>query len=295
MSTLYIRQRGVALVLVMWLVAALSLVVMGATQWIRSDNRLNRALVDQAQQRSLAKGVVFLLMRDIEAASRDVNYDPDKPFNAEFQLGDNLYQLQAIPAVGLINLNSAPEELLVLLFKHALSLDDQEAITMAQRFMDWREPKHPKTLDGFDLIDYKTEEISLRPRGSKFLVVEDMMQVMGISIMDYEKLRDLVTVLPNTFQGLRPDAAPPEVLEVLLADSFTLESSLELNQNRGQHSNHELLELMPTSSSSHIINRDFRVDVTVLSALGQERNFRFWVVHSPIRTQVTGVPWKVIH
>ena len=296
MNRFSIRQRGVALVLVMWLIAALTLVVVGATQWIRSDNRLNRALIDQAQQRSQAKGMVFLLMRDMEAASRAGVYSGRGLFEAEYQVGSDLFKLEARSITGLINLNRAPEELLVLLFRQALDLDSQEATAMAHRFLDWREPSELKRLQGADLGDYQAAGLTFGPRGSRFLVIEDIMQVLGVTLEDYEKLKDLVTVLPTTAFGVNPAAAPAGVLKVLsTGDERLFDQLIEIQQDASQDITGRMFELLPSEMITTTSSRDFRVDVTVLSSLGQERSFRFWVVHSPSRSQVTGVPWKVVH
>lgn len=294
MSVLRSYQQGVALVLVMWLVAALTFVVVGAAQWMRSDNRLNRVLIDQAEQRSLAKGMVFLLMRDMEAASRAGVYSGRGLFEAEFQVGNDLFQLEARSITGLINLNRAPEELLVLLFSQALNLDNQEATSMAHRFLDWREPDELKRLQGADLSDYQVAGLSFGPRGSRLLVIEDVMQVLGLTLSDYEKLKDLVTVLPTTAFGVNPVAAPPGVLTVLASgNEGIVDQLIEIQQDASQDITGRMLELLPSAMTTTTSSRDYRVDVTVLSS-EQERSFRFWVVHSPNRSQVTGVPWKVV-
>jgi len=289
-------QQGIAIVLVMWLVAGLTFLVVGASAWIRNDNQLVRLHVAQAQQHFTAKGIVYLVMRDIEAASRAGVYFGREAFETEFQLGDDLFQIEARPVTGLINLNRAPEELLLLLFTHALNVSDSDALTMTHRLMDWRDPEGSKRLFGASADDYSAAGLSYGPRGAAFLAKEDLMQVLGMSVSDFDVLKDLISVIPTQSYGVNPVSAPPEVLSILArGDESLVETLISIRADLSQDVTSLMLELLPSSLISSTTSRDYRVDVAVKNIRGQEKTYRFWVVYNPKLTQAHGVPWKVLH
>lgn len=287
-------QQGVALVLVMWMVAALTLIVVAASGVVRIDNRLVRLQLDHAEGHVFSKGVVYLAMRDMELATRAGAYSSRHVFETEYQFGDNTYQVIARPVNGLVNLNGASEALLMALFETALDLDEEDALVMAHRIMDWRDPEPLKRLMGADKNDYEAAGLRHVPRGEDFWVLEDLMQVMGVNINYHAALKDLVTVHGSS-QGVNPAAAPVQVLEVLSGGDASMVAMLEqLQEEASAGSMERMTAMIPRELVSTDISRDYRVDIKWKSRFDQERHYRFWLKYDTNYKRATNFPWRVM-
>jgi general secretion pathway protein K len=188
-------QSGMVLIAVLWIVAALSIIVTGLTRSVRQEARVlaqaRASVVAQAQ----GDAALQLVLQDLAARPATPN-----------RLGyiDTTYRsvpvrVEVMPLNGLIDINNAPEALLTRLYTIAAGLPPSTAQTLAQATVQARERKDAKGV------------------AERFEANEDLLRVPGIGYPLYARLAPLVTADLRGAGKVNPMAAPPEVLAVLAA------------------------------------------------------------------------------
>jgi general secretion pathway protein K len=131
-------QRGMVLVIVLWIVALLAVMAGGFAYSMRVETRLATSAVERAQARALAEaGVAYAQAWQLDhEASRKIwppNGDPH-----EWSFGGGRLRIQVTDANGLVNLNNADPKLLETLFA-GVGLEGRDRDRLVQAILDWRE------------------------------------------------------------------------------------------------------------------------------------------------------------
>ena len=191
-----VRQRGMVLIAVLWMVAALSILVTGMTRSVREEARTLALARQTVQGMALGDAAIQLVLQEMVS----------KPGNTVAGLVQvqKVYQgvsmeVQVVPLNGLIDLNSAPEGLLVSLYSVAGGLPAQRALLVAQATIQARDQR------------------DARGRQKRFEAPEDLLQVGGVDYPLYARLSGLVTADLRGAGKVNPLAAPLGVLTVLAA------------------------------------------------------------------------------
>jgi general secretion pathway protein K len=205
------NERGIALLIVLWMLALLALVIAGFTLTSHTDIQLGRNQVDSARARALADAGVaraVIGLNEPDAAHRWLA--DGRPYDWRFGGGDVAISIQ--DEGGKINLNAASEEVLKSAFAYIGAADDLGA-SLAQAIVDRRAPtslEEPAT------------------NGPAFAVMEDFETLPGMTPQIYYRIAPLVTVygqseLVDMLTASRdvllalPDADPNEIDEFLAA------------------------------------------------------------------------------
>ena len=214
------RPAGVALVAVLWMVAALSVLALGLAAAAKSEVRSAQGVRARAEAAALGDAAIQLAV--LELRSTDIGYEEYVRF--DYELGGRSIVVAAVPAGGLIDLNQAGEELLAGLFAGSGGLDPEPAAQLAHRVVAWRTP-------GLQLEaeDYAAAGVAFRPRGGPFEYPEDLLQVLGVTYPLYARVRDLITVRGGG-AGVAPQAASEAVLTLLAGGDRDLAARIALSR-----------------------------------------------------------------
>ena len=133
-------QRGVALILVLWLTVLLTVIAAGFAYSMRTEALAARNAVALAQMRALADGaisrVTFELMRPRTVAE---SWAPDGAVHYWQEDGATI-AANAVDESGKIDLNAAPDVLLKNLFQTAAGVDADTAARLVDAIDDWKSP-----------------------------------------------------------------------------------------------------------------------------------------------------------
>ncbi len=198
-------SRGLALVVVMWMVAALSLLAAGLAGLSRGEIRV-------AQNVRMASEVAALGDAAIHMVALGLRSGADMPrgsFVHSMTFGEREVSVSVVPADGLIDLNAAREPLLRDLFVYGAGRDEVDAEQIARNIVEWRGV-------GSDPEDTDYEEAGMAggPRGERLEHPEDLLQVLGVTYDDYAKIARLITVSSES-PAIDPLSAPVEVLRIV--------------------------------------------------------------------------------
>jgi general secretion pathway protein K len=187
-------QRGVALILVLWLTVMLTVIAGSFAYGMRNEALAARNTVSWAQARSLADGAihrtVFELLRpkvspDMWAADGTVRaWDDD---------GARIV-VSVVDESGKIDLNTAPNALLKGLLIAAGGLDEPTAAQFIDIIADWKDADDLRRPNGAEAADYKAAGSPYTPANAFFETVPELQRVLGMTPALYAKLADNLTV-----------------------------------------------------------------------------------------------------
>lgn len=130
-----------------------------------------------------------------------------------FELDDIRIEVAIEDESGKIDINRAPLRLLQgLLESQGLSQDRSAALSAA--IVDWRDQDEKPLPLGAEVADYAAEGLERSPRNGPFLVVEELLQVLGMQGHTVQKLLPYITVYGRQ-PGINPAAADEAVLRAL--------------------------------------------------------------------------------
>ncbi|WP_409524917.1 general secretion pathway protein GspK [Nitrincola sp. MINF-07-Sa-05] len=220
------KQAGVALAMLLWFIAAMSIMVAGVMAVAKMDARLTSLQVQKAQAAAAGDGAANLMMKELLSLQQNGLYTGRGIVEQEYTIGEHEIRMRAIPVSGLVDLNLSSEELLVALFQYGAGLEESEAVSFAHRVQDWREDSELKRLYGADASDYEAAGYGYGPRNGRFEVVEDLLQVLGINRALYDSIASSVHATGFGQAAIDPLSAPESVLKVLAQGDVELVNAI---------------------------------------------------------------------
>ena len=205
------KQRGIALILVLWVTVMLTVIAGGFAYGMRNEALAARNTVSLAQARALADGAiyrtVFELMRprtlaDVWAADGSVHTWDEE--------GSRIV-VNALDESGKIDLNSASDPLIKGLLQTAGALDDDTAGRLVDVIDDWKDVDDLRRPNGAEAPDYQAAGLSYKPANAPFEAVAELQRVLGMTSAIYGRIADSLTVY-SRMTGINPAFASRTVL-----------------------------------------------------------------------------------
>ena len=205
------RDRGIALLLVLWLTALLTVIAGGFAYAMRNEAMAARNTMSQAQGRALADGAVqrmaFELMRPRTLAEA---WSPDGTVHTWAE-GDARVNVNALDESGKIDINSAPETLLNGLLQTVGQVDAATAARLVDAIGDWKDPDDLRRPNGAEAPDYQAAGLSYKPANALFESVAEVQRVLGMTPAIFARLAGSLTVFSG-MPGINPSYASRAVL-----------------------------------------------------------------------------------
>ena len=206
------RHRGMALVAVLWLVAAISVIATGLMQTIRFEARAMAQMQDLTRASALGESAMQLALQALVVAAKQL----DRRVDEQIAVAGVDVAVQAFPLNGYLDINKAPVELLHQALLVAAGLPAARAEQLAQAVVEHRS--------------------ALGPGGKPnvFEAPEDLMRVPGLDYSVYARVAGLITADIQGTGGINPMAAPPQVLRVLAAGNDAAVEQFVAGRDAGQ-------------------------------------------------------------
>ena len=183
-------QRGMVLVIVLWIVTLLAVMAGGFAYSMRVETRLATSAVERAQARALVEaGVAYALawQRDPEAQKLwSPNGDPH-----DWEFGGGQVQIRVEDAAGRVSLNNADPRLLRQLLI-GVGVAEADVEKRVATIADWRDPDDQTQPGGAETIEYRSADRT-GPKNAPFESVEELPQVLGIDRDTAQRLAGLMT------------------------------------------------------------------------------------------------------
>jgi general secretion pathway protein K len=212
------KQQGVALAIVVWFIAGMSLLVAGIVSIARVDTQMAQLHVARAKAVAAGDGAIQLMLAE-RFIKRDLVPDGSGRPAGIYRLGDIEVLVTLTPSAGLIDLNTAPQGVLAALFVTFGKLPEGEANFLADNVVKWR--------GGLSNSKRQTGGTN------KFGAIEDLLRVEGANRGLFDAIRDYIVAGP-TGSGIIDWVAAPEALLPVLekADSEGLEAVYKRRESR---------------------------------------------------------------
>jgi general secretion pathway protein K len=202
-------EHGFVLVAVLWLLAALALLVTIFTVHLSASARAVSLNDDALKMEALVSAGVELAAYRLQSADEDKR-PPDGAFHVRLSGTD--ISVSFITEAARVDLNEAPKELLSGLLT-VLGASDDDAKQAADRIVGWR----TKASDGDGSKEaalYQTAGRTYSPRQAPFAHVNELALVLGMTPALVERVLPYVTVFSGT-GSVDVIVAPPEVIAAL--------------------------------------------------------------------------------
>jgi general secretion pathway protein K len=206
-------QQGAALVLVMWLVAAMAITVGGALTLARDEVNLASARLGEAQTFVMGKGIARLAVLD-RARARTATNDGgevypaalNRVFKTQYELDGFRIMATVYPASGFVSVAEADPEVWQQLLAGVGALDEGSATSLAQRIV---ETELKATIAGSGPAG-SFQRYSRHRQSRSAIFVEQLLGVEGMNRAVYDRIRPSISPF-NVGSGVDAMAAPPEM------------------------------------------------------------------------------------
>lgn len=203
-------QRGVALVLALWLLTLLTVLAAGYGYAMRTETKLAIHGVELARARAIAEAGIWLALADLLQPEPERQWLTD---GTRYQIGfsEGQIRLRVQDEAGRIDLNSAHDILLrALLEKAAEPGEDVDYVLNA--ILDWRDPDSQRRNPGAEDSDYA--HAGYDAKDAPFNSIEELRLVAGLTDDIFTSIYPALT-LHSGQSGIYPLTAPREVLLAL--------------------------------------------------------------------------------
>jgi hypothetical protein len=192
-------QAGVALAIVLWFIAGMSLLVAGIVSQARVDTHMAQLHVARAKAVAAGDGAIRLRLAELLTARGSPAGVGSGATGGYYRLGEDEVRVTLVPVAGLIDINSAAPEVLLGLFLQA-GVEQDEAQALAENVLKSRSPAAAPGAPG---------------GSGRLEAMEDLLRVPGMSRSLLDAVRDFIVVGTPAQGGMNWSVAPDEVLAIL--------------------------------------------------------------------------------
>lgn len=241
-----VRQQGIALILVLWILILVTVTTGAYALMARMDQLEANQLLSGTQARLWAEAglnMAAVSLRDPDDAIRMV---PDgRPYQ---QVIDGvLIEIRASDERGKLDINSSDEITLATLFTNH-GMESEYAQTLAAAVMDWRDDDDVERVNGAEADAYEAAGLSNVPANRNFMMVEELLQVIGMPWELFRRIEPGITVYSQTDLPLIGFAGPEALLAI---PDITLEEAMNFVQDRHSQQPEDMLDLtLPNGESA---------------------------------------------
>lgn len=212
-ATLPARQRGIALVLVLWLTIMMTVIASGFAFSMRNEVLAARNEMSYAQARAAADGAVERMAFELSRPRLPASWSADGVPH-QWRDGDVDIVAAAVDESARIDINTAPDTLLKGLIEHVGGADPDTTAKIVDSILDWRDPDDIKRPNGAEEADYRAAGLKQKPANGWFETTSELARVMYVAPAIYARIADAITVQSRQ-PGVNATTATRDVLLAL--------------------------------------------------------------------------------
>jgi len=220
-------QRGIALVLVLWVLLLLTIITGSFALMARMDTLEANSLLSGIQARLSAEAAINLAVLALRDPDDETRMLADGRVYSQ-TLDGIVVEVKAIDERGKLDINSTDELTLVNLFTgHGMELTDAEFLAAA--VMDWRDEDELERVNGAEEDAYAAAGLQVGPANRPFMMTEELLQVIGMSFELFRRLEPGITVFSRSGT---PDPAFAPVEALMALPDITYEEAMNFVKER---------------------------------------------------------------
>ena len=221
------HHKGVALVLVLWIIVLLSVIGISHSRNVRLDMQIARHNVEHAKAMALAETGVSRAIYELFNNNEETRW----LFNGQvyqMSMPEGEVQIMIRNTAGLVDINTATPAVLETLFS-GVQIDQDERSALVDAIMDWKDSDDLKRLNGAEDADYKQKGLDYGTPDRPFFSIGELRYVIGMNTAIYNTISPYITVFSGQ-SSINQSFAPEELSNLFSgAEGITLGSKLENN------------------------------------------------------------------
>ena len=229
------KQQGIALVVVLWVLALLGAIAAVYSAGVRNETTITRNMVESAKARALVDaGFHIAEMKFCENAPATAENEAWQADGTVYEtaFGEGTVRVAVVDEAGKIDLNEAPKEVIDVLLLNA-EVPDQERMALVDAILDWRDVDNLRGLYGAEDEEYADAGLPYGAKDAPFESKEELLLVLGMKPAWYQAIASAVTVYSGS-DSINPVVASEQVLKAMPGVDGTRVD--EYVQQRQQHS-----------------------------------------------------------
>ena len=212
-------QSGSVLIIILWVLSLLTVLVINLASRARAELGYAGHLQNRLKMYYLAKAGVERasaeLMVNLTAGYDALNepWSNQNEFFKDVPLGDGFFTVSYHPETqedqkdiilygamdesSKIDINSAPADILKILFERIGGASTEESIDIAAAIVDWRDKDNNLTLGGAEDEYYQSLTLPYKCKNGNFQILEELLLVKGVTEETFSKVKEVATVYPT--------------------------------------------------------------------------------------------------
>lgn len=186
-------QRGVALILVIWVVTLLLVIAGSFLYAMRTEAQAARNASLIARGDAIAQAAVSRALIELFKPPGGPDVWPRDGMPREWGFEGVVVQVRVSDESAKIDINTANNELLKGLFRFA-GASEEEAASLLDAILDWRDQDSLKRPYGAEEPEYAQAGLKSRPANRPFQSAEELQLVLGVRPELYQRIAPMITV-----------------------------------------------------------------------------------------------------
>ena len=208
------RQRGVALVVVLWVLTLLAVLAGAFSMAARTHANLARNALEGAKAEAIADAAVNRAIAGLLVPPEAGGIRVDgTPYAWSFDDGKAIVVVE--DDGGKIDINTASSEVLADLFAQA-GADPKESARMADAIVDYRDADDDRSPNGAEIDDYRAAGRPAGPKNAPFEFIEELESVYGLTPVIVAAVRPALTAYTGSADPV-PELMPAAAADALAA------------------------------------------------------------------------------
>ncbi len=304
-------SKGVALIMVLWVIAILSVVVLEFSYAMRTEFNITRNYQEELQLYAMAEGgveravaeLVYKQDPKIQEFRKNLSVEETSPEKKEWVTDGRNYTIpfergectiRVIGESGKININLVSEGLLRKIVRN-LGLEGEAGDTVVDSILDWRDPDDLHRINGAENEYYQGLKEPYNCKNGNLDCIEELLLIRGVTpelfygkkitktgeeeIPEPVGLKDIFTIYSNG-EKIDINSATLPVLRVVLGIPYpTAQLILKARDQKAFESQVDLLQRVPELST---------LDKEISGLLVYRADTPYYTVESKARTKGAG-------
>ncbi|MGR8930089.1 MAG: general secretion pathway protein GspK [Gammaproteobacteria bacterium] len=214
-ETFYGRQRGVALVIVIWVLTLLTLMAASFAMTIRRDSSVSWAIKSNAEALAQAESGIILAEYMLSQNDPELRW---KANGTVYQVpaADGKLRVRILAETGKVDINTSDENQLAALINWVTD-DSWFQQQLLNAILDWRDADDDTRTMGAEKRQYRLAGLSYGPSNNAFQNLEELQLVLGMNEQVFTAIRPFITVYSGQAQVDYQNASP-QLIAILAQD-----------------------------------------------------------------------------
>jgi general secretion pathway protein K len=223
------RNRGVALLIVLWGCTLLAIMLGGFAALARTEGLQARYQFAQTRAHYAAEAGVVRAIEGLQTPDANARWVADGRAYV-FPFDDAQVNITVVDEDGKVDLNAASDDVLTALFK-AAGVAADKAKSLSAAIQDWRRPGDAALPNGAKQPQYESAGLNYGPRNGPFATVEEARMVLGMDEKTWATVAPALTIWSGRE---RPNTEHAQPLALAAIPGLGSEGAAAILATRGQ-------------------------------------------------------------